>query len=151
MKKAILMTLAVAALMVPAALAAAPAQGPTDYCKANPGLIGAGKVYASFGACVTAQAGEQKTNTVNAARTCKAEQLSMGNDAFAAKYGTNKSKSNVVGKCVSKIAAAKTAEQQAAEMSAAKKCRTAENAAKTGAGKTWHNFGACVKALGKTS
>jgi hypothetical protein len=36
-------------------------------------------------------------------------------------------------------------------MSAAKKCRTAENAAKTGAGKTWRNFGACVKALGKTS
>ena len=75
----------------------------------------------------------------------------MGDDAFAAKYGTNKNKSNAAGKCVSKIASAKTAEQQAAELSAAKKCRTAENAAKTGAGKTWRNFGACVKALGKTS
>ena len=58
---------------------------------------------------------------------------------------------NAFGKCVSKIASAKTGAQQTAEVNAAKKCRTAENAAKIGAGKTWRNFGACVKAQSKTS
>jgi opacity protein-like surface antigen len=149
MKKAILLAVAVAAIMVPAAFAAAPAQNPTDYCNANPALIGAGKLYKKLGACVTAQSDKQEANTTNAAKTCKAERA-LGVDAFTAKYGTNKSKSNAFGKCVSKIASAKTSEQQAAEVSAAKKCRTAENAAKIGAGKTWRNFGACVKAQTKS-
>jgi len=148
--KKILFTALVIGLLVPAAaFAAAPAQNPTDYCKAHPELIGAGKLYKNFGACVTAQGDKQEANTTNAAKTCKAERA-LGADAFTAKYGTNKNKSNAFGKCVSKLASAKTGEQQATEVSAAKKCRTAENAAKIGAGKTWRNFGACVKAQSKT-
>ena len=114
-------------------------------------MIGAGKLYKNFGACVTAQGDKQEVNTTNAAKTCKAERASIGVDAFAAKYGTNKNKMNAFGKCVSKLAAAKTGEQQSAEVNAANKCRTAENAANIGVGKTWRNFGACVKAQSKTS
>jgi opacity protein-like surface antigen len=154
MKKAILFAVVAAAMMASAAFAAAPAQKPTGFCKANPDSIGtgAGKLYPNFGACVKAQADKQETNATNAAKTCKAERTSIGGDAFTTKYGTNK-KSNAFGKCVSKIASTKTGEQQSAEVNAVKKCRTAENAAKigTGAGKTWRNFGACVKAQSKSS
>jgi hypothetical protein len=149
MKKAIVWVVALAAVMVPSALAAAPAQSPAGYCKANPGLIGSGKSYASYGACVAAQAAKQRSNTANAATACKAEQL-LGADAFATKYGTNKSKNNALGKCVSKLASAKTSEQQTAEMNAAKKCRTTDLKNVTGAGKMYKNFGACVKAQAKT-
>ena len=151
MKKAILFAVVAAAMMASAAFAAAPAQKPTGFCKANPDSIGtgAGKLYPNFGACVKAQADKQEANTTNAAKTCKAERA-LGADAFKAKYGTNKNKANAFGKCVSKIASAKTAQQQTAEVSAAKKCRTAENAAKIGVGKTWRNFGACVKAQTKS-
>jgi hypothetical protein len=151
MKKILFAAIVIGLLVPAAAFAAAPAQNPTDFCKANPGLIGAGKLYANFGACVTAQGDKQEANTTNAAKTCKAERASIGVDAFAAKYGTNKNKMNAFGKCVSKLANAKTGAQQTAEVNAAKKCRTAENAAKIGAGKTWRNFGACVKAQSKTS
>lgn len=151
MKKALLFVVAVAAMMVPAAFAAAPAQNPTDFCQANPGLIGAGLQYANFGACVAAQDNKQDANTTNAAKTCKAERASIGVGAFADKYGTNKNKRNAFGKCVSKIASAKTGQQQSAEVSAAKKCRLPENAALIGAGKQWRNFGACVKAQVKHS
>lgn len=37
----------------------------------------------------------------NAAKTCRAEQTSLGNEVFRAKYGTNRNKSNAFGKCVS--------------------------------------------------
>jgi dihydroxyacetone kinase len=151
MRKALLVAVAIAAIIVPAALADAPAQSPAAYCKANPSLIGDGKTYKNFGACVAAQAAKQEANTTNAAKTCKAERASIGDDAFATKYGTNKNKKNAFGRCVSKIANAKTASQQSVEANAAAKCRTAENAAKIGPGKTWRNFGACVKAQTKTS
>ena len=45
----------------------------------------------------------------NAAKTCKAERT-QDPDAFKAKYGTNKNKSNAFGKCVSQHA--KTQEKQ---------------------------------------
>src|SRR4051794_4819507 len=155
MKKVLLFAVAVVAIMVPAALAAAPAQNPTEFCKANPGLIGtgAGTLYKNFGACVKAQGDKQEANTTNAAKTCKAERTALGVDAFAGKYGANKNKSNAFGKCVSKIASAKTSAQQSAEVNAARTCRTAENAAKIGTGvdKTWRNFGACVRAQPKSS
>ena len=44
----------------------------------------------------------------NAAKACKAERASLGADAFAAKYGTNPNKKNAFGKCVSKLAKAKS-------------------------------------------
>ena len=154
MKKLLLLVVAVAAIMVPAALATPPAQNPADYCKGHADLVGTGtgKLYASYGACVAAQNAKADANTTNAAKTCKTERAA-GPDAFVAKYGTNKNKSNAFGKCVSKIASAKTGAEQGAEVNAAKKCRTAENAAKIGtaAGKTWRNFGACVKAQSKSS
>jgi hypothetical protein len=58
----------------------------------------------AFGKCVSAlakAASEQATkNTLNAAKACKAERKADA-AAFKAKYGTNKSKSNAFGKCVS--------------------------------------------------
>ena len=152
MKKALVFAIAVAAILIPAALAAPPAQNGSDYCKAHPELIGAGLLYANFGACVTAQAVKQEANTTNAAKTCKAERTSIGVAAFAAKYGTNKNKANAFGKCVSKIASAKTGAQQSAEVNAAKKCKAAPLKDQIGASpKTYRNFGACVKAQSKTS
>ena len=43
-----------------------------------------------------------------AAKKCKAERTSIGVDAFKAKYGTNANKANAFGKCVSKLAKAKS-------------------------------------------
>ena len=37
----------------------------------------------------------------NAAKTCRAEETALGKEAFRAKYGTNRNKSNAFGKCVS--------------------------------------------------
>ena len=44
----------------------------------------------------------------NAAKKCKAERKQLGEDAFKAKYGTNPNKANAFGKCVSKLAKAKS-------------------------------------------
>ncbi|HZB26829.1 MAG TPA: hypothetical protein VE379_11880 [Vicinamibacterales bacterium] len=55
-----------------------------------------------------AESAEDKQAVVNAARSCKAERKTLGTAAFAAKYGTNADKSNAFGKCVSKLAAAKS-------------------------------------------
>ena len=40
-------------------------------------------------------------NGTNAAKQCKTERAGMGADAFKQLYGTNASKSNAFGKCVS--------------------------------------------------
>jgi hypothetical protein len=62
----------------------------------------------AFGKCVSAlakqQAEERQDQTLNAAKKCKAERASIGETAFANKYGTNKNKRNAFGKCVSKLA-----------------------------------------------
>jgi hypothetical protein len=63
-----------------------------------------------FGRCVSGKAKAQATQAnaqqnqsiINAAKTCKAERKDIGADAFKAKYGTNKNKSNAFGRCVSK-------------------------------------------------
>jgi hypothetical protein len=167
MRKVLLFVVAVAAIVVPAALAAAPAQSPTDYCKAHRGLIGTGqdKLFKTMGACVKQQTAAADVNTVNAAKACMALRddanfaATHGGKTFAEFYGTSgtngngKGGGNAFGKCVSSIASAKTAGQQQALLNAAKTCRTAENKAKTGPepGKTWRNFGACVKAQPKSS
>ena len=71
----------------------------------------------AFGKCVSQKA-RARTKSVesqqvqaeeNAAKTCKAERT-QDPDAFKAKYGTNKNKSNAFGKCVSQHA--KTQEKQ---------------------------------------
>jgi hypothetical protein len=63
----------------------------------------------AFGNCVSqkAKAAGQAQNqaTINAARTCRAEQK-LDPAAFKTKYGTNANKSNAFGKCVSQKAKA---------------------------------------------
>jgi hypothetical protein len=65
----------------------------------------------AFGKCVSSVASKSSqtltTATVNAAKQCKAERAADA-AAFKAKYGTNKNKSNAFGKCVSKLASAKS-------------------------------------------
>ena len=67
----------------------------------------------AFGKCVskTAKANKQKSDEADAAKIkarksaakdCAAERTSLGREAFAVKYGTNKNKRNAFGKCVSK-------------------------------------------------
>jgi len=53
-----------------------------------------------------AESAADKQAVTNAARKCKAERKTMGEAAFAAKYGTTTDKSNAFGKCVSKLASA---------------------------------------------
>ena len=73
----------------------------------------------AYGKCVSAKAkeGKAKSDTKDAqkikqvksaAKSCATERKSMGADAFADKYGTNESKSNAFGKCVSTQAKAKS-------------------------------------------
>ena len=59
----------------------------------------------------------------NAAKACKAERA-KDPEAFKQKYGTNKNKSNALGKCISKKAKGKgDDDQSAAEKNAAKECK----------------------------
>jgi hypothetical protein len=72
-------------------------------------FYGTGKKGANaYGKCTSAAAkaahSAETSAKVNAAKACKAERKSLGADAFAAKYGTNKNKKNAFGKCVSKLA-----------------------------------------------
>ena len=67
----------------------------------------------AFGKCVSqkAKAAKQKADEADAAKIkarksaakdCATERKSLGREAFADKYGTNKNKRNAFGKCVSK-------------------------------------------------
>ena len=47
---------------------------------------------------------EAQSNTMNAARQCKAERSSLGASEFRAKYGRSENDRNAFGKCVSKLA-----------------------------------------------
>jgi hypothetical protein len=64
----------------------------------------------AFGKCVStkaqAETAAEQAATINAAKACKAERKTMGESAFKSRYGTNASKSNAFGKCVSKLARA---------------------------------------------
>jgi hypothetical protein len=117
----------------------------------------------AFGKCVSARttateeaAAEAKTN---AAKECDAERTADP-VAFETTYGTNKTKSNAYGKCVSTKAKAKTAatveEQTDAIVAAAKSCKAERQAdptafkAKYGTNATKSNaFGKCVSAQAK--
>jgi hypothetical protein len=46
-------------------------------------------------------AAEEKAARKNASKECKAERGTIGAQAFAEKYGTNKNRKNAHGKCVS--------------------------------------------------
>ena len=62
----------------------------------------------AFERCVSAKVkaarAEALSNTVNAARQCKAERNSLGVGPFRAKYGSTANDRNAFGKCVSKLA-----------------------------------------------
>ena len=115
----------------------------------------------AMGKCVSQTAREEeKENDAaakNASKECKAERATLGDEAFAAKYGTNKNGKNAHGKCVS----GKTKENQEeadaedrAEFNAARKCRDERKdigdeafREKYGTNKNGKNaFGKCVSA-----
>ena len=73
-------------------------------CKAAQPDARAGAIQRCVQAKLKAERAAERTATVNAARTCKAERTSLGAAAFTAKYG----KANAFGKCVSKLATAKS-------------------------------------------
>ena len=66
----------------------------------------------AFGKCVSSKAkaasDQQQSNTLNAARSCKAERNSMEGPAFRAKYGKNANDRNAFGKCVSQLSKSTT-------------------------------------------
>ena len=98
---------------------------------------------------------QSDTAEKNAAKACKAERA-KNPEAFKEKYGTNKSKSNAYGKCVSKKAKAKADDPSTAKKNAAKECKAerAQNAEafknKYGTNKNKSNaYGKCVSQKAK--
>ncbi len=90
----------------------------------------------AFGKCVSKQTavvtGIESQSNQNASQQCAAERASLGEDAFQAKYSTNKNRphpngTNGFGKCVSSTAKSKSttanAEQQQRTINAARKCK----------------------------
>jgi hypothetical protein len=176
--RTILVTLAAAALIAPAAYAAKPSAvtpTPAQACKALKTTMGAqfASTYKSLGACVAQKSQQAATNAQNAAKQCKAE-LAMTEAAFTAAhagktfaqtYGVNVNNKNAYGKCVSARASAAAAQQLTAELSAAKKCKAmltdasfaAAHGGKSfkeffGTGKQKTNaFGRCVAQLAKAA
>jgi hypothetical protein len=96
------------------------------------------------------------SSTPTPQQQCRTEQTQMGSATFKQTYGTNKTKSNAFGKCVSKRTTATDDAQQQAQTNAAKSCK-AEQAAdpaafktKYGTGKTGNNaYGRCVAQAAK--
>jgi hypothetical protein len=175
--RTILVTLATAALIAPAAFAAQSAVTPTpaQACKALKTTMGAqfASTYKSLGACVAQKSQQAATNAQNAAKQCKAE-LAMTEAAFTAAhagktfaqtYGVNVNNKNAYGKCVSARASAAAAQQLTAELSAAKKCKamlTDASFAASHGGKSFNEFfgtgkqktnafGRCVAQLAKAA
>src|SRR5688572_9803095 len=75
----------------------------------------------------------------NAAKTCKALRAAAGVENFKAAFGTNKTKSNAFGKCVSK----QTKVEKAATVKAKSTCKTEQadpNFAAAHGGKTFDQF-----------
>src|SRR5829696_3488774 len=94
--------------------------------------------------------------TPSAAKQCKTERSAMGLELFRMTYGTNKTKRNAFGKCVSKRTHATTKVVKEAKQNASKECtaeETADPAAftkKYGTGKHGANaHGKCVSQKAK--
>jgi hypothetical protein len=85
--------------------------------------------YRTFGGCVSRWTAEEVENTRNAAQTCRAEKAdpnfaaSHDGKTFAQFYGTNANGANAFGKCVSTLARAKSADDRADVVNAAKTCK----------------------------
>lgn len=98
------------------------------------------------------------TDKANASKQCKAQKAGMGEEAFKQLYGTNESRSNAHGKCVSKFAKDEQQERKAAKSNAAKDCKAEQEADpaafKTtyGTGKSGNNaYGRCVSQKAKAN
>jgi superfamily II DNA helicase RecQ len=148
MKRALVTAGAIAAVVVPAAVAH-PTNGDQHNaareCRAERGNSSATReAFAlkygtnahhrnAFGKCVSKKAREEEAErhdaADNAAKQCKAERNTLGEQAFTEKYGTNKNGKDALGKCVSKLASKnkaaadeRDARKAAAFRRAAKKC-----------------------------
>ena len=95
-------------------------------------------------------------STPSAAQQCRTERSAMGIELFRQTYGTNKSKHNAFGKCVSKRTHATTEAAKEARQNASKDCTAEETAdptafqAKYGTGKHGANaHGKCVSQKAK--
>ena len=96
--------------------------------------------------------------TPSAAKQCRTERSAMGLELFRMTYGTNKTKRNAFGKCVSKRTHATTEVAKEAKENASKECsaeQTADPAAftkKYGTGKHGANaHGKCVSQTAKST
>jgi hypothetical protein len=134
----------IAALAFPAAVTAKPKPDQANkkaahaQCKAERGTSNATREafkakYHSMSRCVrqnaAEEASEEQTAHMNASKECAAERESLGEQAFAEKYGTNRNKRNAFGKCVSGKAEEVKAEMDAQDQqevvafkNAAKEC-----------------------------
>jgi hypothetical protein len=101
-----------------------------------------------------------QVDRINAAQECRTERGTSDatREAFRVKYGTNKSKRNAFGKCVSRTARAEESEREDSRTNAAKACKAerAELGAvafneKYGTNKKKSNaYGKCVSSTAKT-
>jgi hypothetical protein len=169
MRKALLIG-ALALLALPAAaLAVEPAgshqENAAKRCKAQLAAIGLATFKLTYGAqngigkCVSKLTREEKQNTENAAKACRAEQndpnfaATHDGKSFADFYGKNRNDKNAFGKCVSSKAKAKSAEQQKATIKAAKDCKKARDADRAAFEARWGSkpnaFGKCVSTTAK--
>ena len=167
--KHLVLLLAAALVVVPAAFAANGGQGksPAQFCKNELTTLGAANfksLYApgstganAMGKCVSKHARAAAANRVNAAKSCKAEmamteadfRAAHGGKSFAEFYGNNDNDRNAYGKCVSSKTSAANAKQEAATMKAAKACKAERAADRTAftakyGGKAASAFGKCV-------
>jgi hypothetical protein len=118
----------------------------------------------AFGKCVSRQAALRATNEENASKRCRAEQTDPSFSAthsgktFEQYYGTNRNGHNAFGKCVSRQAQERTADQQQARLNAAAKCRAEQRSdptafkVKYGTNRNKSNaFGKCVSKTAHTN
>ncbi len=104
-------------------------------------------------ACIAKTVPAVEAAAENAAQACKTERTADP-AAFTQKYGTNKSKKNAYGKCVSAKAQEATEEETEARVNAAKTCKALRAEDKTAFeaeyGTKKNAFGKCVSATAKT-
>lgn len=174
MKKLIMLAV-LAAVAVPAALAA-DGPSPAAACKTERTTLGAdafkalyaptGSAASAMGKCVSQHQRSQAANRVSAAKACSTERA-MAEDAFKAAhsgesfnafYGRNDNDRNAYGKCVSAKAKAKNVAQEAALLKAAKTCKAergttteSRSAFTSKYGGTAAAFGKCVASKRKTA
>jgi hypothetical protein len=101
--------------------------------------IAAGLLAAAVVPAAAVADGHTQADKVNGARYCQAQKTTLGDTAFKALYGTNESKSNAMGKCVSKWAQASAQARQTAQ-STCRAERQDANFAATHGGKSFAEF-----------